>query len=88
MSQQKERIKISTLIEKLKSIQEKEGDLDVMGYNDEFGETYPIGDTPWFLNIETKVYLPRDKFHSECNSEYPVRNEEVFKDLTEKILII
>lgn len=46
MSQQKEIIKISTLIEKLKSIQDKEGDLDVMGYNDEFGETYPIGDTP------------------------------------------
>ena len=88
MTSTKEPIKISTLIEKLKQIQENEGDLDVLGYNDEFGECYPIGLTPWFLEVHKKAFLAEGEYHSSIESEYPVRNEEIFKNLTDKILII
>ena len=86
-------MKISELIKKLKEVQEKEGDLDIVGYSDEFGEVYEFTGERGFLEVADKEYVPR--YGSEDYDEndyrfvdYPVRNKELFKKLSKRFLVI
>lgn len=86
-------LKISELIEKLQKIKDEEGDLEILGYSDEFGEVAEITSTPWFLKTIKKEYVPRygsedyEKGHYRF-VDYPVRRKELFKKLGDKFLLI
>lgn len=86
-------MKISELIEKLREVQGKEGDLDVVGYSDEFGEVYEFTGKRGFLEVADKEYVPR--YGSEDYNkddyrfvDYPVRDKGLFEKLSKRFLVI
>ena len=82
----------------LQKVMEEHGDINVCGYNDEFGRLYPLendGRGPEFT-VQPNRYRPsygsadwdKSKEDEYYSIEYPMNTEENTKLLTDKVLVI
>ena len=91
-------LKVSDLIAFFQKILKEHGDINVCGYNDEFGRLYPLvndGRGPEFMVLPNK-YRPmygdddwdKSKKDEYYKIEYPIDSEDHEKSLTDTVLVI
>ena len=81
-------MKISEFIEVLKKAQEEHGDIDVVGFCDEFCYVYPINEGPAFLKA-----IPKQKELDPDDPNwkwvpFPVKNDEMYEKATDTLLLL